>query len=63
MLGYLVSWFGGWVLGLGFFFFVLVGVGWVAEGFCEFSVTCKPEFARGYMGEAAGRDCPTQRRN
>lgn len=34
----------------------------MAEGFCEFIVTRRPEFARGCMGNATGRDSATKKK-
>lgn len=59
MVGCLVSW---GLFGLGFGVVFLAQMGWVAEGFCEFLVTCRPEFARGCMGDATRKDWATKKR-
>lgn len=60
-------WWVVWFLGFGVVFLVWVFFcfgrgGWVAEGFCEFIVTCRPEFARGCMGDATSRDSATKKK-
>lgn len=41
----------------GDFLFALVEVWCGAEGFCELTVTCEPEFARSCLRAATGKHC------